>query len=92
MIAADLSRAPQVVVKVPHHGSRTSSSLAFVEAIQPTLAVVSAGRHNRFGHPDEAVVGRYAAHGAQVLETGVVGAVTVCSDGRAIQVVTSRPR
>lgn len=78
--------AGPVVLKVPHHGSQTSSSAVFVEALQPTVAIVSAGRDNRFGHPHEAVMRRYRDAGVRVLETGRDGAVSVCSDGQRIQV------
>ena len=77
------------VLKAPHHGSRTSSSDAFVAALDPDLAVVSAGRDSRFGHPHPEVVRRYAAHGARLLRTGEVGAVSVCTDGRRAAVTTA---
>ena len=80
--------AVEMVLKVPHHGSRTSSTTAFIEALAPTLAIVSAGRHNPFGHPDESVLRRYEAAGTRVLQTGKVGAVSVCSDGHRIRVET----
>ena len=89
-VASRLAGAPIVVLKAPHHGSRTSSSQPLIDALRPTLAVVSAGRHNRFGHPHDEVVQRYRQAGTQVLETGRVGAVTVCSDGRQITVATER--
>ena len=88
-LAAVMPPSPRRVLKVPHHGSRTSSSEAFLEALAPAVAVVSAGRDNRFGHPDPAVVRRYETSGALVLRTGRVGAVEVCSDGRRIRVRTA---
>ena len=78
------------VLKVPHHGSRTSSTGAFVDALQPDLAVVSAGRNNPFGHPHPEVVRRYIDVGARVLHTGEAGAITVCTDGREVRVDTRR--
>lgn len=68
----DALRAP--IVLVPHHGSRTSSTPAFVEAVQPRWAVVQAAYRSRFGHPAPDVVNRYEALGAQVLETADCGA------------------
>ena len=85
-IAGALAPAVQRVLKAPHHGSRTSSSAAFLAALAPTVAIVSAGRDNRFGHPAPAVVRRYEAAGAAVFETGRAGAMEVCSDGRGIRV------
>ncbi len=77
------------VLKAPHHGSRTSSSAAFLAALDPDLAVVSAGRDSRFGHPHPEVVRRYEAQGARLLRTGEVGAVSVCTDGRRAVVATA---
>ncbi len=63
------------VVLVPHHGSRTSSTAAFVAAVRPALAVVQAGYRSRFGHPAPDVVARWQAQGATVLQTPRCGAV-----------------
>ena len=84
-----LEPSPLRVLKAPHHGSRTSSSAAFLAAAAPAVAVVSAGRENRFGHPDPAVLQRYAAAGTSVLETGRSGAIDICSDGERIRVRTA---
>jgi competence protein ComEC len=61
---------------VPHHGSKSSSSLAFVQAVQPRLAVVQAGYRNRFGHPAPEVQARYLQQGAQLVKTTDCGAAT----------------
>lgn len=74
------------VLAVPHHGSRTSSSQAFLDAARPTLAVVSAGRDNWFGHPAAAVLARYEAAGVPLLRTDRDGAVTVTTDGERVAV------
>jgi competence protein ComEC len=65
------------VVKVPHHGSPTSSSPALVAATRPRAAVISCGVANRFGFPSPSVVARWRAAGAAVLETDRRGAITV---------------
>ena len=88
-LAATWPPAAIRVLKAPHHGSRTSSSDAFLAALDPDLAVVSAGRDSRFGHPHPEVVRRYTAHGARLLLTGEVGAVSVCTDGRRAAVTTA---
>lgn len=92
-VAAALEPASWRVVKAPHHGSRTSSSAPFVEALRPVLAVlrpvlavVSAGRDNGFGHPHSEVVDRYESAGAVVLATGEEGAIEICTDGRSLAV------
>jgi competence protein ComEC len=78
VVAAGLPRAD--VVKVPHHGSPTSSSPAFVAATRPALAVISCARGNSFGFPAPAVVERWRAAGADVARTDTDGAVTVIVD------------
>jgi competence protein ComEC len=65
------------VVVVPHHGSRTSSTDAFVAATRPALALVSAGYRNRWGLPRREVVERWRAAGARVLTTADSGAIEV---------------
>jgi competence protein ComEC len=65
------------VVKVPHHGSPTSSTAALVAATRPEIAVISCGVANRFGFPSPAVVARWRVAGAIVLRTDQRGAITV---------------
>jgi competence protein ComEC len=79
------------VLKVPHHGSRTSSTPAFVAAVAPRVAVISVGADNRYRLPAPEVEARYRAHGACVLRTDRCGAVTVELDGRRLRVRTWRP-
>jgi competence protein ComEC len=75
-------------LKVPHHGSKTSSTDAFVAAVAPKFAVVSVGEGNQFGHPVESVVERYAAAGVRFLRTDRDGEVTALSDGQSLTVHT----
>ena len=63
------------VMKVPHHGSRTSSDSAWIAATRPRIALISCGEGNRFGHPDRSTVGRYLLRGARVLRTDREGAI-----------------
>jgi len=79
-----------LVLKVPHHGSRSSSSPAFLAAVAPRLAVLSAGFRNRHGHPHPEVVERYRRQGIELLRTDVDGSITVSSDGRRVWVRTFR--
>jgi competence protein ComEC len=72
------------VLKVGHHGSRTSSSPEFVERISPTWAVVSVGKRNRFDHPNREVMQRLKASGAQVVRLDENGAAIFCTDGEKI--------
>jgi len=78
------------VVKVPHHGSRTSSGADFVAGTGAAVAVVSVGRHNRFGHPAPEVVERWRAAGTTVLRTDRDGAVVVETDGKSARVTPTR--
>jgi competence protein ComEC len=91
-VAGDAEAAfvvPQaVVVKVAHHGSRSSSARGFVEAAAPRLALVSAGAHNPFGHPHPEVLDRYRAAGALVLRTDRDGTIEVATDGKQVWVRT----
>jgi competence protein ComEC len=93
--AALLQRDPQAVradvLKVPHHGSRTSSTLAFLHAVRPRLAVISCGNANHYGFPHAEVVARYRAQGVPILRTDLDGAVTVTlsADG-SLDVTTFR--
>ena len=72
---ASLLRAQ--VLLVPHHGSKTSSTAAFIDAVSPALAIFSVGYRNRFRHPNEAVVTRYAVRGAELRRTDAEGALQV---------------
>ncbi|HYA34203.1 MAG TPA: DNA internalization-related competence protein ComEC/Rec2 [Candidatus Binataceae bacterium] len=74
---ADLRAA---ILKVPHHGSRTSSSSEFIDAVRPRAAVISLGYRNRFHFPAAEVVDHYRAEGAHVLRTDIDGAVTATID------------
>jgi competence protein ComEC len=75
-------------VKVPHHGSATSSSPIFVDTLRPDVAVISAGRGNPFGHPVPVVLARYRDVGAAIYRTDHDGAVTVETDGTTVRVRT----
>lgn len=74
------------VLKVGHHGSTTSSTPAFIEAVRPRVALVSVGVGNTYGHPSEEVLQRFEAQGAQVLRTDDVGSIVVSTDGKRLSV------
>jgi len=70
-------------LKVGHHGSRTSTSDTWLDAVRPRLAVISCGRHNSFGHPGRATLARLRRHAVTCFRTDRDGAVTVTlRDGR----------
>ena len=83
---AEILRAD--VVKVAHHGSKTSSTPGFIAATQPRYAIISVGQTSIFGHPNPDVVKRWEASGAQVLRTGNSGTITFSTNGNDLTVET----
>ncbi len=78
------------IMKVPHHGSRSSSTSRLLDAVQPSLAVASLGTFNRFGFPAPEVPARYRAGGSRWRATGTWGEIVVASDGQLERVETCR--
>jgi len=89
-IAASLpDDARPLVLAVAHHGSRSSSSDAFIAAAHPALAIVSAGWHSRYGHPHPEIVTRFGAAGVPLLNTAGLGALTVAFPASGKPVATA---
>jgi competence protein ComEC len=80
------------VVKVPHHGSRSSSTLPFVAAAKAQFAIISVGQTSIFGHPHAEIIERWQASGAQVFTTGKCGTITVTTDGTDLNVTGMQNR
>jgi len=80
------------VLKIAHHGSKTSTTAPFLQRVQPSLAIISAGADNRFGHPHEEVVNRlqHAVGDRNIYRTDQNGNTEVISDGTTIWVKTQR--
>lgn len=74
------------ILKVPHHGSETSSTEEFVKAVEPGYAIFSVGVRNRFGFPSPTVIDRYRKLKTRICRTDQSGAITFYSDGRKIWV------
>ena len=95
-IGADVERAivPRLapatvrILKVAHHGSRTSTSRELLEAWRPQIALISCGRGNPFGHPAPDVIARLEAIGARIYRTDLDGEITVDTDGTHARVMT----
>ena len=73
-------------LKVPHHGSKTSSTEPFLDAVAPRIAVISVGEGNSYGLPNAETVERYHAKNIKLLQTDQAGAVTASTDGRTLTV------
>ncbi|WP_411886197.1 DNA internalization-related competence protein ComEC/Rec2 [Polaromonas sp. YR568] len=74
LATSDPARLKADFLLVPHHGSKTSSTTTFLDAVQPQWAVAQAGYRNRFGHPAEAVAARYEARGIHLVKSPPCGA------------------
>lgn len=72
------------VLKLGHHGSKTSSSDVFLQAVHPTTAIVSAGLGNKYGHPAPEVIERVESINAQILETSQLGTINCRSNGKSV--------
>ncbi|HLW11144.1 MAG TPA: DNA internalization-related competence protein ComEC/Rec2 [Casimicrobiaceae bacterium] len=92
ILARDATAAADVLV-VPHHGSRTSSTPAFIGAVSPRFAVIAAGYRNRFGHPRAEILARYAHAGAARPRTDLQGAITLTlAAAKPIEAIAERER
>jgi competence protein ComEC len=91
LVASGLAQ-PSGVLKVAHHGSRSSSQMEFLSQVRPVFAVISAGADNFYGHPHEAVIGRLKAAHSTTLRTDREGLVSISTDGRRLFVETFRSR
>lgn len=87
-IVSRLVPAKTRILKVAHHGSRTSTSRELLDAWRPQIALISCGRGNPFGHPAPEVLERLAAIGARIFRTDLDGEITVDTDGQHVFVKT----
>jgi len=74
------------VLKAGHHGSRTSTSLIYAEAVSPEYAVISAGRDNTYGHPHKEVLDILRIAGAEIMSTADKGTITFETDGKSLRI------
>ena len=65
------------VLKVPHHGSTTSSSLGFLEAVSPEYAIISVGKGNSYGHPDYDTIQKLKQVNAEIYRTDELGTINI---------------
>ena len=78
------------ILKLGHHGSKTSSSDEFLDNVNPKVAIVSAGKHNLFGHPSPLVMDRVQSRRIRVFRTDRDGAITVTSDGHKLSITQKK--
>lgn len=65
------------ILKVAHHGSKTSSTQGFVEVVSPKIALIGVGKNNKFGHPNEEVFNRLKEKGVDIYRTDKVGEIII---------------
>ena len=75
------------VLKVAHHGSGAASTREFLNAVQPAIAVISAGKDNDYGHPHRETLERLERAGAQTLRTDELGTIALVSDGEQVRIM-----
>jgi competence protein ComEC len=78
------------VLKVPHHGSRTSTGEALLEQLRPTWGVISVGYANSYGHPHPLLLKRLEEQRVTPLRTDQWGAITILTDGNSLQMDLAR--
>lgn len=74
------------VLKIGHHGSDTSSGEDFIDFVDPSIAVISVGAENDYGHPKEEVLQRLTVREIEVLRTDILGTITIESDGKEVRI------
>src|SRR5699024_6768948 len=78
------------IIKIGHHGSKTSTSLAFLESISPSLAFITYSKNNKYGHPVDDVITNLHTVGAQIFSTAVYGDIVIQTDGEDYIVLPDR--
>ncbi|MDM8523707.1 DNA internalization-related competence protein ComEC/Rec2 [Desulfococcaceae bacterium HSG8] len=79
-------RLKSTVLIAPHHGSKTSSSDEFLDAVSPEYVIISSGWNNRFQLPHQSVLDKYRARGYQIYRTDMQGAISISTDGESLSV------
>jgi competence protein ComEC len=78
------------ILKVGHHGSRTASSAAFLDALKPHTAVYMCGLNNKHGHPHQETIDALNARGLKIYGTENYGTITITTDGKTYRVSTEK--
>jgi competence protein ComEC len=91
LIALDGNKLESDVLKVGHHGSRSSTGTEFLKAVKPQLAAISVGAENRYGHPTQEVLDRLAASKTEIYRTDTQGRITFSTNGTSLKIKTIKP-
>ena len=86
LVLTDKKSLDSTVLKVAHHGSRTSSGEEFVRAVSPDFVVISAGKNNKYGHPHKETVDTFSKLKIPILGTYTSGTIVTKTDGRGIEI------
>ena len=78
------------ILKIPHHGSKTSSSVEFLQAVNPSTTIIQSGKDNKFGHPHQEVIDRLKEKEINIFRTDLQGTIKIISDGEKYEVITER--
>jgi competence protein ComEC len=78
------------VLKPGHHGSKTSTAPEYVAAVKPEYAVISVGKDNKYGHPNQETLDTLTQAGVKILRTDRDGKIVFQSDGKSLKVVSSK--
>jgi len=76
------------ILKIPHHGSNTSTTEEFLALVNPEYAIISVGRNNSYAHPSDKTLERLAGEGIKYLRTDINGAVEFVTDGEKVNIKT----
>ncbi|QDR79575.1 ComEC/Rec2 family competence protein [Sporomusa termitida] len=90
LLKKDAARLKSTLLKSGHHGSKTSSTLPFLKAVNAEAAFISLGAGNEYGHPHKVILKRYSDRKMQVYRTDTEGTLTVTSDGRTYVITKER--
>lgn len=74
------------ILKVPHHGSKTSSTEDFLNKIKPQIALIGVGRNNKFGHPSEVTIQKLEQINTKILRTDSMGEIVIKTNGKNIEI------
>lgn len=90
LVSSQKHLLPATVLIAPHHGSRTSSTEEFLDAVRPRLTIFTVGYRNRYGHPKPDIVARYVERNSALLRTDADGAIELRFQNGRVEIITAR--